>query len=175
MAVQVTKLTNILPSVQDAFPGLMLSKHEEARYTFPRVFFLGSFDQSNCAPSRIMQALNVLVVFSLAVVLPVTPCEVPDFWCSYLRPFADAGLAVDRTVAVRGAQETPDAMWDPVALDDRLGLANFLKSRDHAFHAFDSAGQSADPIRPVPEPMEPTLFAKQAEQRSDSGLFPLVS
>ena len=122
-----------------------------------------------------MQALNIFVVFLLAVVLPMTTFEVPEFWYSYLRPFADAGFAVNRTVAVRGAQETSDAMWDPVALDDRLGLANFLKSRDHAVHAFDSAGQSVDSTRPVPERMERTLSLRQAEQRSDSGLFPLVS
>lgn len=103
MAFQVTKLTNILPSVQDAFSGLVLSKHEEARYAFPRVSFLSSFDKSNCAPSLIMQALNVLVVFLLAVVLPVTPFEVPEFWYSCLRPFADTGLAVSRTVDVCGA------------------------------------------------------------------------
>ena len=44
MAFQVTKLTNIIPSVQDAFSGLVFTKHEEARYAFPRVSLLNSPD-----------------------------------------------------------------------------------------------------------------------------------
>ncbi len=148
MTLQITKPTNLLRGVQDAFRGLVFAKHEEAGYAFPCLLFLSSFDESNGTPSLIMQALNILVVFLLAVVLPMTWFKVPGFWNLYLRSLADAGLAVVRAFAVRGAQETPDAMWDTVAFDDSLELASSLKGRDHASLAIEPAGQSVESIQP---------------------------
>ena len=103
MTLHITKFTSLLQGVQDAFVGLVFPKHEEAGYAFPRLFLLSSFDESNGTPSLIMQALNILAVFLSAMVLPMTRFEVPGFCDLYLRPFADAGLAVDRAVAVHGA------------------------------------------------------------------------